>query len=110
MYYENHRKIPVKRVQQDALDIFCNSAAVLALQCYSMGGINWQNDAYEKHFPLLAILSLTTGFLLFLFPLVVIAVLIYNYRKWRKLLPALLSYSLYLGFVMLAAYMGWWVD
>lgn len=88
-------------------------AAVLLCWLYSIvawGGINWQNDAYEKHFPILAILSHTTGFLLFLFPLVVVAVLIFNYRKWRTLLPALLAYSLYLGFIILAGYMGWWMD
>jgi hypothetical protein len=75
-----------------------------------MDGISWQNDAYERHFPFLAILSIATTSLMLLFPAVVISVLIYNYRKWEKLLPALLAYGLYFIFLLLAGYMQWWVD
>ena len=87
--------------------------ALLLCWLYSiifMGGISWQNNAYEEHFPLLAMLSIATTSLMLLFPAVVICVLIYNYRKWKKLLPALLAYSLYFAFLLLAGTMRWWVD
>lgn len=88
--------------------------AVLAgCWCYSlafMKGVNWKNDGYERHFPILSAMSVATTSLMLLFPAVAVSLLIYNYRLWRRLIPALISYSLYLCFLLLAAYMHWWVD
>lgn len=88
-------------------------ASALLCWLYSVvawGGISWQRDAYEHHFPVLNILSITTTVLMALFPVVALGVLVYNHRKWKKLLSPLVAYSLYLGFICLAGYMGWWVD
>lgn len=47
---------------------------------------------------------------LFIFPLVALTVILYNRRKWTKLVYPLLSYSLYIVSVATAGYMGWWTD
>lgn len=67
------------------------------------------NDTTMDILPL-AVLALACVAGIFLFPLVATSLLVYNWRKWKKLAYPLLSYGLYLAGVVLAGHMGWWTD
>lgn len=45
-----------------------------------------------------------------IFPLVALAVILHNRRRWSRLVYPLLSYSLYIASVIFAGHMGWWTD
>jgi hypothetical protein len=81
------------------------------------GGISWQNpDApyatgYEAFNPFADIILVLTTIGLLSLPFILLTKLITGRSSgWRKWLPAIISYSLYTGFILLSGYMGWWID
>lgn len=54
------------------------------------------------------IISCVAGIVIF--PFVALAILLYNKRRWTKLVYPVLSYSLYILSVVFAGHMGWWTD
>lgn len=67
------------------------------------------NDTFMDMAPI-AIMAMACVAGIFAFPLVAASVLVYNWRKWKKLMYPVASYGLYLAAVVLAGYMGWWTD
>jgi hypothetical protein len=45
-----------------------------------------------------------------IFPVVALSAILYNKRRWPRLIYPLLSYSLYIASVIFAGQMGWWTD
>ena len=79
------------------------------------GGISWLNTSnsgptgYEHFSPFIDFIIFPTVAGLLLLPIITL-VQLFRRRKFSYLRPALLSYSLLVGFLILAVYMGWWVD
>ena len=58
----------------------------------------------------LKILALGCAMGIFMFPAILLAILLSNRRKWPKLIYPFISYSIYLASVFLAGNIGWWTD
>lgn len=81
---------------------------MIALPGIATGGIIINDNIFDTTFLKPLIIACVAG--IFIFPLVVLCVLLYNKRRWVKLVYPLLSYSLYITSVAFAGYMGWWTD
>lgn len=72
------------------------------------GNININDRFFDSIFLKSLIIACVAG--IFIFPLVALTVLLYNKRRWTKLIYPLCSYSLYIASVVVAGHMGWWTD
>ena len=79
------------------------------------GGISWLNTpnsgptGYEHFSPFIDFFIFPAVAGLLLLPVITL-MRFFRRRSLSRLRPALLSYSLLLGFLILAVYMGWWID
>lgn len=80
----------------------------LAASALASGGIILNDKFFDSILLKPLIIACVAG--LFIFPLVALAVILYNRRKWPRLVYPLMSYGLYLVSVIAAGYMGWWTD
>lgn len=81
------------------------------------GGISWQNPSapyptgYELFNLYADIILIPTVLGMLILPLILLVKLFIKPRSgWQRMFPAIVSYTLFFYFVMLAGHMGWWID